>query len=178
MTERGVRWSRTSVAKLEGGKRAAITAQELLALALVFDLPPVLLLADPRADESMPLADGTLIDAWAGLLWLSGARRAEDSKLANYPYGSIVVRAGWDVMDCVTQLNSRRDGLGSHLTEEAAARARVRDDERQRDALERLSVALELIIAARAPVPSFVDLDAVYARARELGTWVTGMDVT
>lgn len=44
MTTRGVGWSRVSVEKLENGRRGAITAQELVALADVLGVSPISLL--------------------------------------------------------------------------------------------------------------------------------------
>jgi transcriptional regulator with XRE-family HTH domain len=72
MTAHGVPWSRVSVEKLENGRRGAITVQELLALALVLDVPPIWLLADPSAEQIVPVADGVELDPWAALLWLIG----------------------------------------------------------------------------------------------------------
>lgn len=72
MTERGSPWSRTSVQKLETGNRASISVQEQLALALVFDVPPVWLLADPTSAETVPVAAGVNLDPWSALLWMVG----------------------------------------------------------------------------------------------------------
>lgn len=41
MTETGVKWDRSVVANLENGRRAAVSVEELLALAYVLDVAPV-----------------------------------------------------------------------------------------------------------------------------------------
>lgn len=65
-------WGRTSVQKLENGRRGSLSVRELLALALVFGVPPVLLVADPRTVDRVPVAAGVDLDAWTVLLWLTG----------------------------------------------------------------------------------------------------------
>lgn len=65
-------WGRTAVAKLENGSRKAVSVQELLALALVFGVPPVILVADPRQPGTVPVAAGLDVDPWDALAWLTG----------------------------------------------------------------------------------------------------------
>jgi transcriptional regulator with XRE-family HTH domain len=72
MAARGLDWSRTSVQKLETGRRGAITVQELLALAHVFDVPLVWLLADPEVGDPVPIAKDVEVDPWLALLWMIG----------------------------------------------------------------------------------------------------------
>lgn len=74
MTDHGVPWSRVSVEKLENGRRGSITVQELLALALVLEVPPVMLLADPHHVAEVPLSDQQTVSAWDALGWLTGAK--------------------------------------------------------------------------------------------------------
>jgi transcriptional regulator with XRE-family HTH domain len=72
MTAHGVPWSRVSVEKLENGRRGAITVQELLALALVLNVPPAMLLADPSSTEPVQVASDVQLDGWSALYWLIG----------------------------------------------------------------------------------------------------------
>lgn len=85
MAARGIPWKRGTVVNLEkrGSQsrrttartavgRDAVTLQELLVLALVLGVPPVLLIADPRTADPVPVADGMTLDAWPALLWLTG----------------------------------------------------------------------------------------------------------
>lgn len=68
----GIDWNRTTVAKLETGRRESLTVAELLALALVLGVPPVLLIADPRSDALIPVAEGVTSNPWRALWWLTG----------------------------------------------------------------------------------------------------------
>lgn len=65
-------WGRTAVAKLESGSRKSVSVQELLALALVFGVPPVILVADPRQPGTVPVAAGLDVEQWDALAWLTG----------------------------------------------------------------------------------------------------------
>jgi transcriptional regulator with XRE-family HTH domain len=105
MTKLGVRWSRVSVEKLENGRRGAITVQELLALALVLDVSPALLLADPRTVEKVPVGKVGVtdddpgrdveLDAWTALLWLCGmARPDEQVDAVTYGHRSEIIADG------------------------------------------------------------------------------------
>lgn len=70
----GLRWNRTTVAKFETGLRGSITVQELLALALALDVPPIWLLVDPTQDHGAPLGpdpDDNL-NPWLALMWVMG----------------------------------------------------------------------------------------------------------
>ncbi len=79
MNERGIPWNRTTVAKLETGRRETVTVQELLALALVLNVPPVWLLADPEGGSAVAVAEGVEADPWTALLWLTGWQPLEES---------------------------------------------------------------------------------------------------
>ncbi len=72
LNELGVPWNRTTVAKFETGQRAAISVQELLALAVALSVPPVWLLVDPRFGNPVPIADGIEADPWGALMWMTG----------------------------------------------------------------------------------------------------------
>lgn len=63
MQATGIPWDRPVVAKLENGYRASVSVAELLALAVVLNCPPVMLLTDeddgsyqvtPAVTEKMP----------------------------------------------------------------------------------------------------------------------------
>lgn len=68
----GVPWNRTTVAKFETGHRRSVTVQELLALAIALNVPPIWLLADPTTGASVPVASGVDPDPWSALLWMAG----------------------------------------------------------------------------------------------------------
>ncbi len=79
MNEHGIPWNRTTVAKLETGRRESVTVQELFALALVLDVPPVWLLVDPEVGRAVPIAEGVEADPWTSLMWLTGWQPLEGS---------------------------------------------------------------------------------------------------
>ncbi|MCO7193960.1 helix-turn-helix domain-containing protein [Pseudonocardia sp. McavD-2-B] len=72
MNEYGVNWNRTTVAKFETGYRSSISVQELLALALALDVPPIWLLADVEGGSPTPISTTEPVDPWTALLWMSG----------------------------------------------------------------------------------------------------------
>lgn len=81
MVLQGVAWTRSTVVNLEqsskgsrgtGAGRDAVTVQELLALARVFDIPPVMLLADPRHVANVEIVPGVRLPAWDAFLWITG----------------------------------------------------------------------------------------------------------
>lgn len=71
MSELGISWKREVVANLENGRRGTVGVDELLALAIVFDVPPVTLLVNPTAAES-ELAEGVSTSPTMALLWMIG----------------------------------------------------------------------------------------------------------
>lgn len=88
MAELGVPWKRATVINLEtrapssrgsGAGRDAVTVQELLALAVIFDVPPIWLLADPREGTPTPITAKLDRDPWNSLLWLGGRQALTDT---------------------------------------------------------------------------------------------------
>ncbi|MGH3547085.1 MAG: helix-turn-helix domain-containing protein [Pseudonocardiaceae bacterium] len=78
MTALGQQWGRTTVAKLETGNRESVTPDEWWALALVFEVPPPLLLVDPAAGTPVRIAEGIEVDPWTALLWMTGKKPLTD----------------------------------------------------------------------------------------------------
>ncbi|MGH3480566.1 MAG: helix-turn-helix domain-containing protein [Nocardioidaceae bacterium] len=83
MAARGIPWKRPTVVNLEkrgtastkrssGVGRDAVTVQELLTLAVVLDVPPTALLADPQSDTPVPIAGQVEMDPARALMWLIG----------------------------------------------------------------------------------------------------------
>lgn len=165
MTERGSPWSRTSVAKLEAGKRGGITVQELLALSLVFEVPPVALIADPRQPGDVPIAADSEVDQWSALLWLIGMARPEDQ--ARSTDETSLIHAGVTVMECLGDLR-RVDRAPD------PERARQRTEARHHDALLRMQAALGQIQRLGAEPPRIAA--HVVARARDFDIDLPGME--
>jgi transcriptional regulator with XRE-family HTH domain len=78
MKARGFAWNRTTVAKLETGHRESVSVAELLTLAVILGVPPVWLLAEPKAGTPVPIAQGIEVDPWRALLWLTGSQPLEE----------------------------------------------------------------------------------------------------
>lgn len=161
IAERGPDWGRTTVAKLESGGRKSVSVQELLALALVFDVPPVALIADPRSASHVPIQPGELVNPWAALLWLTGAARIDQrAELSNFYGDSYLISTAWDIAYHLRTLETVERGRD-------AEDFRRLNDERHRGALEALAMALVKAHGAGAQPPPLPD--HVLRRAVELG---------
>lgn len=79
--DQGLNWTRTTVAKLETGRREAVAVHELLALAIALGVPPVWLLVDPTDGRRTLIADqagGTVgMGPWTAFQWLTGQSYAD-----------------------------------------------------------------------------------------------------
>ena len=78
MVELGVNWNRTTVAKLESGRRESISVQELLALGKALRVPPVWLLFDPTDGSPVPIARNYQPNPWDAAVWLTGRDPVQD----------------------------------------------------------------------------------------------------
>lgn len=168
-------WSRSAVVKLENFDRESVPTTDLLALALVLDVPPQMLIADPRYVDEVPVADGVTVKAWEALMWLAGTGTIAKSDLDNYGKSAWLIDAGWKVVRAVAVLDER-DAVLDPDDPEQVRRTQKRDDERHRDALRSLATAITRISAAGAPLPPMLPLDYVYRRARELDVHLPGME--
>lgn len=119
MSKLGVPWKRATVVNLEkrasssrgsgSGGRDAVTVQELLALALVFNMPPVLLLADPSEQDrigDVPIARDLSGDHRGVLMWLVGVADAPGTRASRSD--SELVHAGVTVMEALADMRVRR----------------------------------------------------------------------
>ncbi len=71
MTNLGVPWKREVVANLENGRRDKLEVDELLALAVVLQVPPIALLVDPSA-EGTAVTPSVELPTSHVLLWMLG----------------------------------------------------------------------------------------------------------
>jgi transcriptional regulator with XRE-family HTH domain len=85
MTRVGVPWKRGVVAKLESGLRAAVSVEELLALAYVLDVAPVHLLVPFDDDEQPYRATPTQVEP-AGFVrdWIRGQWYLEGTDVRDF----------------------------------------------------------------------------------------------
>jgi transcriptional regulator with XRE-family HTH domain len=169
MKELGIQWNRTTVAKLETGRRESVSVQELLALALVLDVPPISLLADPSADELIPLADGIEVDPWSALLWMSGAGTLDaEPDHVQYHAAADLIYDGRLVAGMATELRRIPRVWGAETEEETQRRR----DDLDRSHLEAMRNALNRI-RARGVKPPQVG-EHILKRAEELGVLLPG----
>lgn len=169
MNEQGIPWNRTTVAKLETGRRESLTVQELLALALVLDVPPVSLIADPRRDELIPVAEGVEVEPWEALLWMTGAGTLDlEPGHAAYQGEADLIWEGRVVSEMAGNLRRVPRFMG---TEDQAKQSL---DELHRQHLETMRSALERIEKMGAKVPRMGP--HIVNRARELGVDLPGQE--
>lgn len=176
MNEQGVPWKRATVVNLEkrastsrgagSGGRDSVSVQELLALALVLNVPPVLLIADPRQQEKLgdvPIAKDLSGDQWGVLLWMVGVADAPGGRHARDD--SQIVHAGIAVMEGLGELKRRVRTLSPEEGQE-------RTDAAHREALLRVASAFAVIRRLGAEPPRLADHHL--ARAAELGVDLEG----
>lgn len=168
-------WSRSTVVKLENYNRESLSVADLLALALALDVPPMMLLADPRHIESVPVAKNVTVAAWDALLWLSGTGTITESNLNNYSAAAWLIQAGWTIVEGVADLG-RRNRVFDRSKSDQIKRAQERDDEQHRAALEAIRAAMIRIVGAKAPLPPMFPKDLVYRRAAELEVELPRLD--
>lgn len=179
MNERGIPWNRTTVAKLETGRRESLTVPELLSLALVLDVPPVLLVADPRRDAPVPVADGVAVDPWSALLWMIGASTINGG-ITSHPMSSTTAELIWQVRQVAEWAGAIgstpvRPGTPLRVSSEGQGAASIRHvDDVHRGYLEMIAGALERIEELGAPAPQLGP--TVLKRAAELDIELPGQE--
>jgi transcriptional regulator with XRE-family HTH domain len=149
MSKEGVPWKRATVVNLEkrastsrgagSGGRDSVSVQEWLTLSLVFDVPPVLLIADPRQQDKMgnvPITNDLSADQWAILLWLIGMTDAPGGHYSRED--SQIIHAGVTVMEAVDELRRRTRTLDPEQGQQRA-------DAAHREAVLRMVEAFRVI---------------------------------
>lgn len=160
LNKHGVMWNRTTVIKLEAGARESLTVQELLALALVLEVPPVALLADPLQMDEVPIAKDLWLTTWDALGWITGAMAIDprDANVAPDP------QAGWALrqlllMSGALEEIARAPDVGEvraddgQLTDDPAT-VRAVVEQRERSALETIRDVLARIGRAGVAPPA------------------------
>lgn len=162
------KWNRTTVAKFEASYRASITVQELLALALALNVPPVWLLVDPDAD-TVPVADGIEADPWSALRWIVGANQLPGQRESiEWQRAAMAVHSLRTVAALVARLEGGRDWepvlLGPDFTPEQEVE---QHDRAERLYLRQICGELRGFIEWGLPPPVLPRY--VHERAKELG---------
>jgi transcriptional regulator with XRE-family HTH domain len=169
MTALGQKWGRTTVAKLEAGKRESVTPDEWWALAVVFEVPPPLLLVDPADETPVRIAEGIEVDPWSALLWSSGKKPLTD--LPGQAWESL--GEGYEAATLIERFDElcrHRDRVALFVPEEstaAAERKRREADEHDKRLLRRLAECLKRLRQWKLTLPPLPD--DVLKRAAELG---------
>jgi transcriptional regulator with XRE-family HTH domain len=68
----GLKWERDVVANLESGRRTSVTLDELLILALVLNVPPILLVTPLGTKDEQQVAPGVSATPWDVYRWFLG----------------------------------------------------------------------------------------------------------
>ena len=153
-------WSRSTVVKFEGFKRKDLSVADLMALAIVLNVPPTMLIADPNQDEPVPMGDdGRDRPSWDVLLWMLGRKeiRFEDVDAApyeRYKNNFDILWAGWEISEATFALSTPAAttylGYGAKEVAEMAE-----EDEKKKDvaAIRRLDYALNILEQRGIPAP-------------------------
>ena len=150
-------WTRSSVTKLENGLRESISVGDLVALALAFDVPPVMLLADPRSVDEVPLAKGVTVSAWDALLWFTGDALAGRDLPGNrtvgpYEDAAAVIRAARELPSAIREVLWYVHPNDPDNAAQVEA-VRKHNDRRHREALQTIATGVHLLNVAGAPLP-------------------------
>jgi len=169
MADLGIPWKREVVANLETGRRATVGVDELLALAIVLDVPHTTLLVNPHDSEVM-LTPTTPMHPVAALLWLVGEVPFR-SRLGPWNLASAPIQLARKFFEHSTIAIRELDMLRMLTTEDepgSESRRRLRD-ENVTEYLSRLSRDVHEMRAEGYAVPE-VDTRLV-DEARQRGVW-------
>ena len=111
MTKLGVPWKREVVANLESGRRNRLDVDELLALAMVLQVPPIALLVDPTA-ELTPITPTHQAHTAHTLLWLAG-EKPFDVNAASWWQEQAPIRLVRQLEELVRQCHAERQAADS-----------------------------------------------------------------
>ena len=157
MSELRPGWSRSTVVKLENLNRESLSVGDLVALAIVLNVPPPMLFADPRYVETVPIGEGRERTAWEALLWFIGS--AEDDSgysSGKYEEAAAVIRSGRKVVEAVAEVRETLPG-STEPSDDDDVPQHERDT--LRDALDVIAQELTRLDGAKAPYPPLEDED-------------------
>ena len=179
MRQRRSDWSRSTVVKIENGKRRSLSVGELLDLAHVLGVPPVILIADPRYPAPVPLGlirdpvtdeerPAEELPAWDVLLWITGAsvRSREELPITSSASANLV-DAGRQLKELVVELGGWVDSLSAGSVPEETVIDVKGYSPHELPLIERLERQLNLIKRLGASLPAIPDW--MYDKARAAG---------
>lgn len=121
MTEAGIPWDRSIVANLENGRRAAVSIDELFALAYVLAVPPTLLLFPLGQRDEVEIVDGVAVHPDLARKWFEGQeppmtseRLAVADLLPHWRTNSQPLWLYRELNDALENARQRRDALKGH----------------------------------------------------------------
>lgn len=179
MHERRSDWSRSTVVKIENGKRRSISVGEWLDLAHVLGVPPGILVADPRYPSAVPLGlvkdaltgeEGPVeeVPAWDVLLWIAGAEsRQRDEGPAVSGAAERLVAAGLHLKELLLRLGAWIDDYPAGALPQEEVYRSMRYHAAERPVIEELARVLGMIAGLGASLP--VIPPWMYDKAREAG---------
>jgi hypothetical protein len=185
LVKHGIPWNRTTVAKLETGRRESVTAQELLALAYVFGVPPMWLLVDTQEWKPTPIAvnrpggePDVDADPWSALLWMSGRGPLEGAPDEGWTKISGALEAVFAYKGAVDQLrrNAKAWAFIATMPEVEGVHLDSPEEAARKDRMMLLSMTANLRTLQKAglslpPIPA-----DIRARAEELGYDLPGQE--
>lgn len=182
MSELRPGWSRSSVAKFEKYQRESVSVADLFAFALALDVPPVMLLADPREVELVPVDSESEATAWDAFSWLIGAKTLDghiplrdDFAVAHwFAHHAVQLGEALRNLDQNARITGTRDPQTGQLTRDPK-KVREITAERDRELLTEIRELLYLIKRGDTPVPTLPSW--VHDRASELGVDLAGGEV-
>ena len=173
------RKARAAGSRGKGTGRDVVTAQEVLRLAIVLDVPPVWLLADPEDTQTeIPVSNDVAVDPWTAILWISG-RQPLGEPSPRWSAAAQPMTWAWQAAtisaEIAERLRFRRIGFqhtivdndGQHDQQDAEAAAQT-----DRRSLDRLVPLLDAINKGGYTAPPLPE--SVITRARELGVDLPG----
>ena len=161
--------------KLETGKRGSVSAGELFALALVFDVPLPWLLVDPEAGTAVPIAKGVEVDPWTALWWLVGKRPLTDPPGPTWDTAAAPIRQACQVASLVErfgQVRTHRENVAALLPDGRDADRALEDERQERRILEDLTRPLRALVRLGFSPPPLPD--ELVKRAVELDVELDG----
>ena len=174
MNEQGIHWNRTTVAKLETGRRESITVPELLALADVLGVPVPWLLVDLTAATAVPF-EGIERDPWAVMLWLVGKKPLTDPAGVAWDTAAAPIWQACQVASLVErfgQVRTHRENVAALLPDGQDADRAEEDERQERRVLEDLARPLSALLTLGYPPPPLPD--DLIKRAADLGVELDG----
>lgn len=154
----------------KGGPRTReVSVDELIGLGVALDVPPVLLLTPPSAQQ-VELQPGMSVDPWAALLWLIGRHGNGLPTGERWEAASKQVTAALAMVDVAETIKKSREKVYlDSLSSDPAARARSREeaDTADRDRLAYLGYLIHQFRKWKVTPPSVPA--HVVERATELG---------